>query len=134
MGETDERHDIISEKWVTLDPLHPWVVFVDRSGEPYREGLNSFGYMEREIRIRAELASAAPAMVRALLKTEWRHLVGGKFCDGCPDNNPTPDTPYEPVFDRHSPGCVIDQALTAAGFPDQASRDAARRHLLSKAP
>jgi hypothetical protein len=128
MGETDERHDIISEKWVTLE-RNPEVVFVDKPGEPYREGLKSFGYLQREIHIRAQLAAAAPAMVRALLAAEY--TVPGLYrplCGACAFGRLMSDA--DP---RHTPTCPVDQALTAAGFPDQASRDAARRHLLSGA-
>jgi hypothetical protein len=128
MGETDERHDIIKENWLTFADEPRGVCFVDEGPDvPLRQGLYAFGYTVRENVLRAELAAAAPAMVRALLKTEWRHLVGGKFCDACSWR----PSPGDSVFDRHSSGCAVDEALTAAGFPDQASRDAARRHLLS---
>lgn len=74
---------------------------------------------------RAQLAAAAPALVRALLLAEWgcvstlsgplpRPADDGRECGGCGYDEP------------HDDGCPVDSALTLAGFPDQASRDAAR--------
>lgn len=63
---------------------------------------------------RAQLASAAPEMCRALLAVEKRL--------------------QEFVDDDSAPGCLAElflvcAALTKAGLPDQASRDAARKEL-----
>lgn len=61
---------------------------------------------------RAALAAAAPALVRALLIGEWGGWVP---CPVCNRNGP------------HRDDCELDHALKTAGFPDQASRDAARK-------
>lgn len=67
---------------------------------------------------RAELASAAPEMCRALLVVEYAtHRQGGAECPIC----------AEPPGHHHA--CLIDAALTKAGLPDQESRDAARKEV-----
>jgi hypothetical protein len=79
----------------------------------------------------ARLASAAPAMVRVLLRCEWGDacpecgVPRGAYCDEATHES---GMPYDvPGTERHDPdGCQLDAALTAAGFPDQTSRDAAR--------
>lgn len=77
----------------------------------------------------AAIAAAAPALVRALLGVEWD---GGDSCGmsvaPCcgADKYPT----HGLDSDRHhGPGCDLDAALTSAGFPDQASREAAREAI-----
>ena len=78
----------------------------------------------REGAPRARLAAAAPALVRALLAVEWTQLDDGY--DGCADCRRSKDG-YSTV--DHDNPCALDAALTAAGLPDQASRDEARRQI-----
>lgn len=82
-----------------------------------------------------KLVVAVPQLVRALLAVEW----GGPFVDSSPQNfAPIGNVVRKTVacsgcggnhLDGHTTGCPLDAALTAAGFPDQASRDGARRML-----
>jgi hypothetical protein len=59
--------------------------------------------------------AAAPMLVRALLAVECRgHRAPCAYCH---------------VLFQHDAGCPVDAALTAAGLPDQASRDEARREI-----
>lgn len=67
---------------------------------------------------RARLAAAAPAMVRALLVLADTRAEDRRAC--CAS---------DPGYGPHQPDCIADQALKAAGFQDQWSRDAARRRL-----
>lgn len=69
---------------------------------------------------RAKLAVAAPDMCRALLEVEWsaRLQVAMYWCACCVGEVP-----------NHDATCALDAALTKAGLPDQASRDAARKEL-----
>lgn len=80
------------------------------------------------------LIAAAPALVRALLIAEWN---SGFFPDssGClnvthSSGSVTVLPPFCPVCrerdGQHATPCAVDAALTAAGLPDQASRDEAR--------
>lgn len=63
----------------------------------------------------------------ALLASEWVERVSSGFawheCPACHEHHrqhvKTPERP-------HDPECPLDAALTSAGFPDQASRDAER--------
>jgi len=72
----------------------------------------------------ARLAAAAPALVRALLAVEWDDYEG---CPCCPSCNEARDG------NGHDSGaCPVDAALTRAGFPDAASRDAARARMAEK--
>ena len=64
------------------------------------------------------------ALVRALLAVEWTQLDDGY--DGCADCRRSKDG-YSTV--DHDNPCALDAALTAAGLPDQASRDEARRQI-----
>jgi hypothetical protein len=70
--------------------------------------------------------SAAGRMLKALLSIEWRRNGGGTLtCEGCGSWT------FQPVHRKAENtllgfGCLVDEALTAAGYPDQASRDAAR--------
>lgn len=84
---------------------------------------------------RARLAAAAPALVRALLNAEWDgdRFAETPFGDKCPEcggvpREVLPSGRLDPTL-RHHPNCDIDAALTAAGLPDQASRDEARRGM-----
>lgn len=70
----------------------------------------------------AKLAAAAPALVRALLPLEW------SGCDNWGAQGQCPECGHD--ID-HTKTCSIDAALVGAGFPDAASRDAARE-VLSK--
>lgn len=72
---------------------------------------------------RLALASAAPDMCRALLAVEWAAKLRWSLeqtCPSCGLNRLHDDG-------SHAVICVIDAALTTAGLPDQASRDAARK-------
>jgi hypothetical protein len=94
---------------------------------------------------RQQLAAAAPALVRALLATEWS---GGR-----PIYDIYRPDPPAPTLDRHCPvcgrprdggphrtaamspkkgDCSVDAALTAAGLPTQALRDEMRAELTKR--
>jgi hypothetical protein len=78
-----------------------------------------------EARAKRKVRDAAQELLRALLNAEWAFVEWdevsvGPECMGC-DNGPCLTSPRS-----HVPGCPIDAALTLAGLPDQASRDAAR--------
>lgn len=68
----------------------------------------------------ASFAAGAPEMCRALLDVEWsaKPRMAMAWCPCCLGETPA-----------HDNACRIDSALTKAGLPDQASRDAARREL-----
>jgi hypothetical protein len=72
-------------------------------------------------------AAAAPDMCRALLAIEWQ---GGEFCAyQCPRCRVF-ECSDDPTFHgKHIEDCALDAALTKAGLPDQASRDAARKEI-----
>jgi hypothetical protein len=81
---------------------------------------------------RQRLAAAAPSLVRALLIAEWGYVNWddgscGPQCQGCSIELPNFDG-------KHDALCTVDSALTAAGFPDQASRDEARRRISEMKP
>lgn len=80
---------------------------------------------------RADLAAAAPALVRALLSVEWGFPedAGGDeaYCSAC-ETFQVGRTPNASVS-GHARGCALDAALTLAGFHDAASRDAARARM-----
>lgn len=69
---------------------------------------------------RARLAAAAPALARALLGMEWAAMDRDQehVCAECWG-----------LEHKHEDGCAVDAALTSAGFPDQVSRDDARRMI-----
>lgn len=69
---------------------------------------------------RCTLAKAAPDMCRALLSVEWsaKPQLAMCWCACCVGEVP-----------NHDATCALDMALTKAGLPDQASRDAARKEL-----
>lgn len=73
---------------------------------------------------RAKLAAAAPEMLRVLLQVEWEggDCAGTSVCPACAADK------YPENRRRHD-ACPLDAALTAAGFPDQASREAARERV-----
>lgn len=78
----------------------------------------------------AALLAAAPALMRALLLAEWPYVEAdegcvGAQCQGC-------EAICGPHIFVHLPDCPVDVVLTAAGFPDQASRDAARERMRGK--
>lgn len=66
------------------------------------------------------LGAAAPDLLRAVLHAEWsvRNGVQQSRCPVCQAMAPT-----------HEGGCVLDAALTKAGFTTQEGRDIARRAL-----
>lgn len=73
-------------------------------------------------------AKAAPDMCRALLAVEWsvRDSLLGPDRLRCPSCG---CSRRSLGGDGHDPSCLIEPALTKAGLPDQASRDAARKEL-----
>ena len=74
---------------------------------------------------RTRVAAAAPMLVRALLAAEWQMVWIGGMHQACPEClGVQPST----GGNGHS-SCDVDAALTAAGLPDQASRDEARRKI-----
>lgn len=76
----------------------------------------------------ADLVSAAPEMCRALLAVEWfEHDEGGIYCSYC-HNGHDQKHPHSIAGEFKGP-CIVDVALTKAGLPDQASRDAARKEM-----
>jgi hypothetical protein len=96
--------------------LETWRVFADGSVTVARpDGL--LEWIDGDDEGRAELAAAAPTMVRALL----RHEIDRDGMYTCCFGRETPDD--------HAYDCDVDAALTAAGFPDAASRDEARRKI-----
>jgi hypothetical protein len=68
-------------------------------------------------RHRCELAAAAPAMVRVLVEAEFDQQ---NACVSCMR------FAIRPLVREHVVDCPLDDALTAAGLPDQASRDKLR--------
>lgn len=123
MGETDERHDMICQQWESRGGV---VRVVGTSSE----GLVAFGVVLRPVDLRTELAAAAPALVRALLWSEWG-VESQSSKDGTQVPSVDPDVRSCPGcgYRSHDEGCRIDAALTSAGFPDEASRRAARDFL-----
>lgn len=79
---------------------------------------------------RVRLAGAAPALVRALLLVEW-HDDEYCSCVACVNHDAYDSKPGMVVDGHvvHKSGCPVDDALKAAGFPDRASRDAAREMI-----
>jgi len=68
-------------------------------------------------------AEVGPALLRALLLVEWDKVSSSPESPECPlCGRAQADARY-----GHQAACILDVALTAAGFPDQVSRDAARR-------
>lgn len=67
-----------------------------------------------------------------LLATEWRCSEGSTrdWCSSCGGEQPSGSEPMGSYSTSgrigHRDGCTRDAVLTAAGFPDQASRDAER--------
>jgi hypothetical protein len=81
----------------------------------------------------ARVYGAAPALVRELLQLEWME----KFVTMMSEDDACPRCGcWGPISTNgkaeHEPLCSLNAALTAAGFPDQASRDAAREALKGK--
>lgn len=110
------------ETWIQ-DRLRPSQVFGD-------EGLHVADF-ECGGHERAHLAAAAPKMARTLLKTEWAGRIRdfGETYSCCPSCDAFAPGPDYGGSGRHEPRCDHDAALTAAGFPDQASREAAREAI-----
>lgn len=67
---------------------------------------------------RAAMCTAAPALVRDALRTEWIEWRRSMLCPSCMGPKPS-----------HHPACPKSTALGLAGFPDQESREAAREML-----
>jgi len=77
----------------------------------------------------AEFAAAAPDMCRALLAVEWGD-TGSDWAPCCPYcHGPSPLQGLEHHYLGHDANCKLDAALTKAGLPDQAPRDAARKEM-----
>jgi hypothetical protein len=88
---------------------------------------------------RQRLAAAAPALVRALLGAEWATNSDAEYTPRCPDCGVMvslgAEYEYSPTTPGvHLEGCIVEVALTAAGFPDQASRDEARKKIAEMKP
>lgn len=78
---------------------------------------------------RAALAAAAAQLARALLAVEWNGVQVGRVrhCPSCRGAE-RHGRDYNGVS-LDDGKCDLDDALTRAGFPDQASRDEARRMM-----
>lgn len=104
----------------------PWLESWD-----YKTVANAFPLADDEPR--ARLAAASPMLARALLAVElggYGHSncdFVGVSCPGC--GAEALETSVPPP---HENGCPVDAALTAAGLPDQASRDEARKEIAAK--
>jgi hypothetical protein len=104
-------------------------------GPSYREAVEPGRY---EAGYRAGYAEGAHdgivMLVGALLSVEWNGRSNieprGREtwrCPECGEHQPRWDGGvYGDGSPDHEPGCIVDIALTKAGYPDQASRDAAR--------
>lgn len=65
-------------------------------------------------------------LVKALLSVEWSKNGGGTLtCRGCGSWTFTPRH-VSPEQTMDKVGCYVDEALTAAGYPDHESREAGR--------
>lgn len=120
--------------------LETWTV-VEGPGFPRVESWPDVGYIaifdgyqhcdEEGRTTRATIAAAAPALVRALLLAEvgvHTVAVGDENGEGDPECGVCSEAAaWGRQPDPHANGCALDAALTAAGFPDRASRDAARK-------
>jgi hypothetical protein len=70
--------------------------------------------------------AASSRLVKALLSIEWQHNGGGTLtCSGCGSWTFRP-VHVRPENTLDKVGCYVDEALTAAGYPDQESREAGR--------
>ena len=81
----------------------------------------------------ADIVAAAPDMCRALLAAEWAASCPEcdslhRICPWCKDADPS-EGAVHPDESGHHDDCGLDAALTKAGLPDQASRDAARKEI-----
>lgn len=75
------------------------------------------------------LMAAAPDMCRALLAVEWKGPPSpNDWMSECPYCRGRRRPKKLDLF-GHQDKCALDAALTKAGLPDQASRDAARKEL-----
>lgn len=78
----------------------------------------------------AEISEALDAMAIALLSVEFVPVGDSGEGDGaCPACGWSEWRPVGYVGAWHRETCRVDIGLTKAGFPDQASRDAARKKL-----
>ena len=77
-------------------------------------------------RAMADLIAAAPALVRALLEVEWEGHESYPCCPSCKCGSRLTDEGREALCHGE---CELDAALTAAGLPTQAERDAARERM-----
>jgi hypothetical protein len=127
-----------------MGAMKPWL----ETWDPLSDDLDAFPFHQRfdeeaKYYIRTEpdlawvqrlrLAAAAPALVRALLSVEWIDRVerneGWIECPACKGGALFTPTGGLGV---HTPACPVDAALTAAGLPDQASRNAARADIAAR--
>jgi hypothetical protein len=73
--------------------------------------------------------SPASKLTKALLSIEWHRNGGGTLtCQGCGSWTFRP-THVRPEQTLDGAGCWVDEALTAAGYPDHDSREAGRRRI-----
>lgn len=93
-----------------------------KGGDPHECLATMTASSEEHAVARAKLVASAPALVRALLPMEFagEDLAGDRECWYCCASESE---------GRHNGGCHLDAALTLAGFPDAASRDAARARM-----
>lgn len=86
----------------------------------------------------AEAIGAVPDLLRSLLRLEWGVMFPAdqaerteldKHCEACGGRVWRDGQPA-----KHDRGCFVDEALTRAGLPDQASRDAARTAIAAHPP
>jgi hypothetical protein len=117
-----------------------YVVAVERSGIADRWSLRIRTTLDSaDNEDVARLAAAAPALVRALLSTEWARYSEHdppEYCAACRRPGPAHADGY-PVHEVLKDAgflerCPVDAALTLAGFDTQASRDAARERMRAK--
>lgn len=120
------RNNIIGKQGVNWSrDIYPLVAAL---GEAGYEGV---GYDEAREAIKQQIAAEeaerakVDALVRALLTLEWRyHHPHSDSCTYCGAVRYT--LPRIANDKRHASDCAVDAALTLAGYPDQASRDAKR--------
>ena len=101
----------------------PFVLAMCKLAKGTPPTLGELADAEEAIIAAARAVPGPPLAVRALLSVELS--MAGMYRGLCPEcryGN------HDSVA-MHREGCAIDVALTAAGFPDAASRDAARERM-----
>ena len=84
--------------------------------------ITSSGAVYNVLEEHRELIAAAPALMRALLMSEWAPGDAGFGCRACRGGRFAGER-------GHGAGCPVDAALTAVGLPDQERRDGARAEI-----